>query len=128
MTSVEQPVLYNRVVKLMGNRFEFSVVADSEEEADHCIDAAIAEVARIEALLSTFREDSQTNAVNYAAGINPVRVDREFFDLVSRSIKVSHLTQGAFDLSYGSIDKSLWNFDTKMTALPDPEVAKKSVR
>jgi thiamine biosynthesis lipoprotein len=38
------------------------------------------------------------------------------------------LTQGAFDLTYGSMDKSLWNFDQKMTQLPSPELAKKSVQ
>jgi thiamine biosynthesis lipoprotein len=37
------------------------------------------------------------------------------------------LTQGAFDLSYGSLDKRFWNFDTQMTQLPDRETAQKSV-
>jgi thiamine biosynthesis lipoprotein len=128
MTAIEQQVLHSRVTKLMGNRFEFSVVADSDKKAEHAINLAIAEVARIEALLSTFKEDSQTNEVNRAAGLHPVKVEKEFFDLVFRSIKISLLTQGAFDLSYGSIDKRFWNFDTSMTTLPDAEVAKKSVR
>jgi thiamine biosynthesis lipoprotein len=38
------------------------------------------------------------------------------------------VTQGAFDITYGSIDKRLWNFDQHMTALPDQETAKKMVR
>jgi thiamine biosynthesis lipoprotein len=62
------------------------------------------------------------------AGISPVKVDREVFDLISRSIRISSVTQGAFDISYGSIDKKLWNFDKTMTALPDPSLAKKMVR
>jgi len=128
MTAIEQQIVHSRVTKLMGNRFEFSVVPGSENKADHCIDLAITEVARIEALLSTFKEDSQTNEVNRASGIHPVKVAKEFFDLVYRSIKVSLLTQGAFDLSYGSIDKRFWNFDTHMTSLPDASLAKKSVR
>jgi FAD:protein FMN transferase len=57
-----------------------------------------------------------------------VQVDKEVFDLVYRAKKISGLTQGAFDISYGSIDKSLWNFDTNMKALPDAEKAKQSIR
>ncbi len=92
------------------------------------IDAAISEIRRIEALLTTFSDNSQTQLINSNAGIAPVKVDKEVYDLIARSTRISDLTQGAFDITYGSIDKSLWNFDTTMTALPDPVVAKKMVR
>src|SRR6185436_16442167 len=39
-----------------------------------------------------------------------------------------HLTQGAFDITYGSADKRFWNFDTSMTSLPDPAEARQGVR
>jgi thiamine biosynthesis lipoprotein len=61
------------------------------------------------------------------AGIRPVVVNREVFDLISRSLRISDLTQGAFDITYGSIDKTLWNFDRSMTRLPDPDVARRMV-
>ena len=112
----------------MGNGFEISAVSDNSGRAEYCIDAAITEISRIEKLLTTFSEDSQTNEINRCAGIAAVKVDREVFELVSRSLKISDLTQGAFDISYGSIDKSLWNFDLTMTALPDPQIAFESVR
>ncbi len=112
----------------MGNRFEFCVVGEDEAWAKNCLEKAVEEVARIESLLTTFKEDSQTNQINSMAGIRPVVVDKEVFDLINRSLKISILTQGAFDISYGSIDKRFWNFDTTMTELPDPEVAKRSVR
>lgn len=112
----------------MGNAFEFCVISDNEDWAQKQIDAAIGEVKRIEALLTTFRDDSQTNQVNAMAGIQPVKVDKEVYDLIYRSLKISDLTQGAFDITYGSIDKRFWNFDTSMTSLPNPEIAKKAVR
>ncbi len=124
---IERPI-HKRVLKLMGNRFEISVVSDDKVWAESQIDAAVAEIQRIERLLTTFSEDSQTNQINGHAGIKPVKVDREVFDLIQRSLRISELTQGAFDITYGSIDKSLWNFDTKMIALPDPETAKRMVR
>jgi thiamine biosynthesis lipoprotein len=119
---------HKRVVKLMGNRFEFTVVAKREEEAAQCIEAGINEVSRIEKLFTTFDESSQTNLINRNAGLQPVAVDKEVFDLIHRSIRLSRLTQGAFDITYGSIDKSLWNFDTGMKALPDAETARRLVR
>ncbi|MFZ1806040.1 MAG: FAD:protein FMN transferase [Cyclobacteriaceae bacterium] len=112
----------------MGNTFELCVVSDNRAWANERIDEAITEIQRIEALLTTFNDASQTNQINAMAGIRPVKVDQEVFDLIHRSIKISDLTQGAFDITYGSIDKRFWNFDTSMTSLPDPEVAKASVR
>lgn len=120
--------LYKRAVKLMGNCFEISVVADDETWANEMIDAAIAEIRRIEKLLTTFGDDSETNLVNANAGIQPVLVSRETIELVQRSIRISTLTQGAFDITYGSIDKKLWNFDSAMTALPDAATARKMVQ
>jgi len=112
----------------MGNRFELSAVASDEAWAIERIDSGIAEIERIEKLLTTFSEDSETNQVNVNAGLTPVKVSRETFDLIARSLKISALTEGAFDLSYGSIDKRLWNFDQQMTELPDRQTARQMVR
>jgi thiamine biosynthesis lipoprotein len=122
------PQIFKRSCKLMGNRFELSVVAESEQWAAEKIDAGVAEIKRIERLLTTFSDDSETNQVNANAGIKPVAVSRETFELVKRSIVISKVTQGAFDITYGSIDKRLWNFDKDMTSLPDKATAKKMVR
>lgn len=124
----EAPMLHRRTCRLMGNIFSFAVVAEDAVWAEHCIDLAVEEIRRIESLLTTFREDSQTNAINREAGIRPITVDREVFDLIARSIRISELTQGAFDISYGSVDKKLWNFDLSMTRLPDAATAREAVR
>ena len=112
----------------MGNRFEFSVISADEQLARFAIEKVIKEIKRIEALLTTFNDDSQTALINEAAGLHPVKVDREVYDLIARSLRISVITQGAFDISYGSIDKRFWNFDQEMTSLPDKETAKKMVR
>jgi thiamine biosynthesis lipoprotein len=119
---------YKKVVKLMGNRFEITVVTNDRFWADVCISDAINEIKRIERLFTTFDDASQVNQINKFAGIKPVRVDKEVFDLVERSKKISSITQGAFDITYGSIDRSLWNFDASMTSLPDQKTARKLVR
>ena len=122
------PSLFKKAVKLMGNRFEISVVADESDWAQECIQNAIEEIRRIEKLFTTFDESSQTNLINRNAGIQPVGVDKEVFDLIQRSKKISDLTQGAFDITYGSIDKRLWNFDHTMTSLPDKQTAREMIR
>ncbi len=121
------PTLQRKVLKLMGNRFEITVVSENESEGLAKIDAAVTEISRIEKLLTTFNESSQTNLINRNAGIEPVKVDKEVFDIILRSKRISDVTQGAFDITYGSVDKKLWNFDKNMTSLPDAETAKKAV-
>ncbi|HEX5170230.1 MAG TPA: FAD:protein FMN transferase [Cyclobacteriaceae bacterium] len=112
----------------MGNQFEFAAVADDEDWANARIEEGIAEVKRIEGLLTTYSDSSETNLINRNAGLEPVVVSREVFDLIDRSLRISALTQGAFDITYGSIDKKLWNFDKTMKSLPDPQTAKAMVR
>lgn len=111
----------------MGNNFVITVVEENEDRGMDFIAIAIAEIQRIEKVLTTFDDSSQTNLINANAGIQPVRVEDEVFGLIERSIHISNITQGAFDITYGSITKSLWNFDKNMTQLPSQEEALKSV-
>lgn len=118
---------YSQSLKLMGNNFTITVVAASETEGKEHINTAINEIRRIEALLTTYKDTSQTNLINQNAGIKPVKVDGEVYELIERSIAISKITQGAFDITYGGIDKSLWNFDRNMSRLPSKEEALKAV-
>jgi thiamine biosynthesis lipoprotein len=124
---IEQAV-FKKGLKLMGNHFEISAVSNNEAWDNERIDDGIHEIRRIEKLLTTFNEERETSMIKRSAGMPPVAVSRETFDLIERSLRISRLTQGSFDISYGSIDKRLWNFDTNMKALPDKETAKKMVR
>lgn len=112
---------FKRPQKLMGNAFEITVVSDDESSANGHLDAAIQEIRRIEKLLTTYSDESQTHLINTNAGVRPVQVDREIFGLIERSLRISRITDGYFDISYGGIDKSFWNFNREMKVLPDPE-------
>jgi thiamine biosynthesis lipoprotein len=117
--------VYHKTLKLMGNRFQLSAAGDTEEWAQDCIDAGVVEIQRIEKLLTTYSEQSETALINRNAGVKPVSVSRETFGLIERSVRISEVTQGAFDITYGSVDKRLWNFDENMHSLPDAITAKK---
>lgn len=117
---------YTRVTKLMGSRYDITVVADDSVQAARYIDMAINEIKRIENIISSWKPDSQTSLINRNAGIRPVKVSKELFDLIKRSLIISRLTGGAFDISYASMDR-IWKFDGSMKKFPSPEAVKKSV-
>ena len=117
---------YKRKLKLMGSRFDITVVANTTIEADTYIDIAVAEITRIENLISSWNVNSQTSIINKNAGIKPVKVARELFNLIERAIQISKLTDGAFDISYASMDR-IWKFDHSMTKMPSEEIIKASV-
>lgn len=107
-----------KALKLMGCGFEVSAVADNDSIAWRAINAGILEIQRIERLISSWDEASQTSEINRMAGVKPVKVDKELFDLIYRAKKISGLTQGAFDISFASMDK-IWVFDRAEKPLPD---------
>ncbi|WP_320019626.1 FAD:protein FMN transferase [Labilibaculum manganireducens] len=109
---------YTEVLLLMGSRFEMTAVTSDENQARLAIKTGIDEIKRIELLISSWDANSQTSKIIANAGIEPVVVDQELFNLIRRSIKISNLTHGAFDISYASMDK-IWKFDGSMKSMPD---------
>lgn len=110
---------------LMGGRFDITLVAKDSLTAEQHIDTVIAEISRIEYLISDWKPETQISLVNQNAGIRPVKVDREVLDLTERALKISELTHGAFDISFAAMEK-IWKFDGSMAAMPSPEAVKKA--
>jgi FAD:protein FMN transferase len=119
-------ITHKRKLYMLGSPFEMTVVAKDTVQGNSYIDWAVAEVKRIENLISDWIPTTQISQVNNNAGIKPVTVDKEVFELVGRAIKVSQITSGAFDISYASMDK-IWKFDGSMKAMPTAEAIKNSV-
>ncbi|MCR1024685.1 FAD:protein FMN transferase [Cellulophaga baltica] len=113
-------VTISETMKLMGSRFDITIVAEAESTAKKNIADAVAEISRIEKMISSWDETSETSEINRNAGIKPVKVSAELFGLIERSIKISEITDGAFDISYASMDK-VWKFDGSMRHLPTSE-------
>jgi len=111
----------------MGSRFDITVVASNEKEGNEYIDSAIFEIARIEKLISSWDVNSETSLINKLSGIQPIKVDKELFDLIERSIAISTLTNGAFDISYASMDR-IWKYDGSMREMPSEEKISNSIK
>lgn len=118
---------FTKTLRLMGCHYEITVVAGNESEANKYIDLAAGEVTRIEKLISEWDSTTQISRVNKYAGIHPVKVDKEVFDLIVRSIKISELTDGAFDISWAGMNQ-IWKFDGSMKQLPTKEAVAASVK
>jgi thiamine biosynthesis lipoprotein len=99
--------IFRRELRLMGNRFEISVVGNDPAWADNCIDKAVEEINRVEKLLSTFSDDSQVNEINRYAGLKPVKVNAEIYKLIDRTLEISELTHGTFDITYNAADSNI---------------------
>jgi len=110
----------------MGGRFDISIVAKDSLTAEQNINEVITEITRIENLISDWKPDSQVSQVNQNAGIKPIKVDREVFELAQRALKLSEITNGGFDVSFAAMDR-IWKFDGSMTEMPSAEAIKKSV-
>jgi thiamine biosynthesis lipoprotein len=119
-------VLRKRTTLLMGGRFDITIVAKDSAEAEMNIDTVISEITRIENLISDWKPSSQISQVNASAGMRPVQVAPEVFELTKRALELSRLTNGAFDISFAAMDR-IWKFDGSMTKMPTPEAIKKSV-
>lgn len=123
---MQEDVTVKRTLKLMGTRFEITVIAPNEDIGYINIDEAVSEIERIEKIISSWDEASETTLVNKNAGIKPVKVSTELFHLVERAKKISEITDGAFDISYASMD-NIWKFDGSMKGMPSEAVLGQSI-
>lgn len=124
--STNGQILRKRTTMLMGSRWQISIVAPDSLTAEKHIDTVIAEITRIENLISDWKPETQVSQVNSYAGIRAVKVDREVFELTKRAIMLSRLTNGAFDISFAAMDR-IWKFDGSMTEMPSAAIVRKSV-
>jgi thiamine biosynthesis lipoprotein len=88
---------------IMGTRIAVEVWHEDPAAAEAGIAAVIAEMHRIDALMSTYKPESQLSRVNREAAAGPVMVDPELAKLVARALEFSELSDGAFDITYASV-------------------------
>lgn len=112
------PNFYRKDTLLMGSAFSITAVHFDYYLAKRAVNDAINEIVRIEKLISSWDNNSQTTLINNNAGIIQVKVDFELFDLIKRSKKVSKLTKGSFDISVACLS-NIWKFDSSFMKLPD---------
>lgn len=101
---------HHHAVKLMGCGFVVTAVDADKQLAWDAIRAGIAEMVRIEHLISSWRTDTATHLINEHAGIKAIKASAELIGLIKRSIRISELTSGAFDIT-GNLSRYYYQFD-----------------
>jgi thiamine biosynthesis lipoprotein len=95
---------YSRVDDgIMGTRISMELWADDPALANRAIEAVLAEMRRVDELMSTYKPTSELSRVNAEAAAHPVAVTPELFKLLETSLEYSEITEGAFDITYASV-------------------------
>ena len=92
-----------RTEAIMGTRIYVQLWSQDRAKGNAAIDAVMAEMRRIDALMSHYKPESQLSQINARANREPVQVDKELFDLIKLSTHYSEITAGAFDITYASV-------------------------
>ncbi len=88
---------------MMGTEISVYLWHDDPVAGNEAVEAVFSEVARINQLMSTYIEDSRISQVNREAANGPVDAGAELTQLILRSLDMSRLTLGAFDITYDSV-------------------------
>jgi thiamine biosynthesis lipoprotein len=109
----------------MGTVITVFIWGDDEVKAAKAAEGVFTEMKRIDSMMTTWTPTSEVSQINAAAGVKPVVVSQETFDVIARAQDVAKRTKGLFDITVGSF-KGLWKFDQDMDGtLPAPADVKK---
>lgn len=112
LISVESP---NRIV--MNTIAKIIAVAPDGKIAQSNIDAAFEEIYRLEKLMNRFDPNSQISAINKFASEKPVQVHKDLFDILYQAIRLSEMTDGAFDITVGPL-VDMWRKCAEVNEMP----------
>jgi len=111
---------YSATRNIMGTFIEITVLGVEEQKAGEAINAAFAEVDKVNELMSSYIPQSQVSEISRMAGIKAVPADSSLIEIVQEAVKYSELSGGAFDVTVGPLIK-LWGFYKKEGETPTSE-------
>jgi thiamine biosynthesis lipoprotein len=118
------PKTVQKTESIMGTDVTITVVARNAQEGEAAIDAGMAELRRLDAMMSLYKNTSEITKVNLAAGKGPVAVSPEMIEVVEHAAEISALSNGVFDITVGPL-VVLWQMRLKEGTVPtDREIAR----
>jgi thiamine biosynthesis lipoprotein len=103
----------------MGSTFTVVLYGSDQKQLEAAADAAFDEVHRLDRLLSNYQPASEWSEVNRTAGVRPVKLSAELFQLLSDCMTYSRQSDGAFDITVGPLMR-VWGFYKGEGSLPRP--------
>ena len=104
---------------MMGTEISVYLWHDDAAAGQAAVEAVFAEAVRIDNMMSTYKEDSILSAINRDAASGPVAAGDELYRLILRSLDISVLTRGAFDVTYDSVGQ---HYDFRERRRPSAEI------
>ncbi|MBI5562647.1 MAG: FAD:protein FMN transferase [Deltaproteobacteria bacterium] len=112
---------------VMGTGLELTLNVTDPAAVEPAFAAVVAEMSRIEAMMSEWRDGSPVSLINRNAGKRPVQVPDELFKVIAAAQQVSAISNGAFDISWAAM-RGLWNFAEGQERIPSDEEINKARR
>jgi len=103
---------------MMGTEVSVYLWSDDPEAGLAAVEAVFQEADRIDRLMSTYKDDSEISKINREAAEVPIDAGEELYRLLARSLEISALTDGAFDITYESVGQ---HYDFRARQRPDDE-------
>jgi len=102
----------------MATRFEIVLHGENEVGLRAAAEEALDEIERLEAQLNLYQPTSEISHINARAAFEPVRVEPSLFRLLQHTQRLSHETEGAFDITVAPLMRC-WGFIRGTGRLPD---------
>ena len=115
---------YREARDMMGTRVEVELWADSAEQGERALAAALAPMEEVNRLMNPWDPASEISRVNREGSRTPVAVSPPLFEVIERSLHYSRLSDGAFDISFASAGQ---HYDYRTGTAPDGNVLEDAV-
>jgi len=112
--------LHQSSVVSMGTFVTITVHTEDLHRCPAAVDQALEEFRIVDALMSTFKPESDVSAVNRCAGGRSMEVDQKVCDVVAAAIAMGDRSGGLFDITVLPL-LSAYGFRGKSPVLPDPD-------
>lgn len=99
-----------RVGLAMGSELRVRLFTADPDSARSAFDAVFAEFDRLDRLLSVWRDGSDVQRINGAAGVDAVTVSEDTIAVLKTAQQISEWSDGAFDVTFGAL-ADVWKFD-----------------
>jgi len=93
----------------------------SETQIQKAIDAAMAEIRRLEALMSSWQKTSEVSRINAEPG-SFVKVSPETLEVIEKGLWAGTISEGTFDITFQTLS-GLWKFGDAQDRNPVPPKA-----
>jgi thiamine biosynthesis lipoprotein len=100
----------------MGTLVSMTVEGPRRDVLEQGVNEAYREMTRLSDMMNHYNPDSVVSQINRHAGVQPVTVPRELMEVLAMARQVSEHSEGAFDITVGSLKG--WRFNPEEPGMP----------